>query len=73
MCIRDRLHPLSPTGVIKSSSQILCNGGSVAALDGTTLVCDTDIDDKEPWLGLKKAEGVRPMLDVGTTLEFKKL
>jgi hypothetical protein len=30
--------------------------------EGTTLA---DMEDNDPWLGLKKAEGVRAMLGVG--------
>ena len=37
-------------------------GWSIPGAEGTTLFIDTDMDDREPWLGLKKADGARAML-----------
>jgi hypothetical protein len=33
----------------------------VELLEATTLGIDTDTDESDPWLGLKKEEGVRDM------------
>jgi hypothetical protein len=52
-------HPLSPYLVINASSQ---------TLSGTSLAIDTDVDERDPWLGLKKTDGEHAMLLYWVTL-----